>query len=77
MAPFEIFIFEIHMVPFLGDFVNFVETIDVELSHKRRDMFVPKKGRQNLILNFFRAPYKDLTSIIGPRDIIEKLLFLN
>lgn len=57
--------------------MNFVEAIDVELSHERRDVFVPKKGWQDLVLNFLRTPDEDLAAFVGPRDVVEKLFFLN
>ena len=37
------FIFEVCVIPFLRNFMNFVETVHVELSDEGRDMFVSKK----------------------------------
>lgn len=54
------FVFEVHVVLLLGEFVHLVELVHVELPHEGRQVAVPEEVRQHLLLQLLPALYQDL-----------------
>lgn len=70
-------ILEVHMTTLFGNLIDFIELIHIELSNKRRQVFVPKKIRQDFVLKLLGILYQDLCAIVGPCYKFFVLVFLN
>lgn len=75
VAPAEVLVLEVHVVTFFDKFDHFVKFVHIQLPDERRQVSVPEKKGQDLVLELFRLFYENF-GVAVPSEIVAEIFML-